>query len=558
MSNPALSEGALVNGRYRVIRPLGRGGMGSVYLAEHTRLHTTHALKQVLLPAESELQADEDLEERVAQCESEGQTLVRLEHPNLPRVTDAFVEGDAFYLVMEFIEGETLETRLKANHDRPLPIRDAVDYGWQVAITLAYLHALDPPIIFRDLKPANIMVQPDGRIRLIDFGIARRFQPGASRDTALLGSVGYSPPEQFGKAQTDQRSDIYSFGATLHHLLTGRDPIATPFKFLPVQSLNVLVPPALAALIGECVSMEPDARPPTMQAVADRLVEIRGHLPLDSIPSTSLSPSSGLNNSTKLPSGSLPLRTPSATISPEEPRGRNGLLIGIGALAAMACALGGYVVFQNKSNHGKEVPAQANLPVKPIQNSGKPIEIPQPKANEINPNAPGEAKPEATLLGATLVNVTGTTASGAVMEFEVRGTMKGLKGGAGTIALLFYDGSGAPLKAAPHQGDPPSNHPEGQLVVTAPLTVPDDPYSFDFKISVPVDRIPIEALANSLQYKAQVLSNTTVLTESPLAVLSLPKLPATPPDESLPQPDIPNPTDNRSTGRGGGTLGVPK
>lgn len=219
----------MLNDRYRIVRVLGRGGMGTVYLAEHIRLETVVAVKEVSGPRSNE----DEYRLALQQCEQEAKFLVRLHHPNLPRVMDAFIENDRFYLVMEYIEGVTLENRMRDGGDGPLDVHEVVEWGLQIADVLAYLHSQEPPIIFRDLKPANIMVQPDGSVRLIDFGIARRFHPGASKDTALLGSVGYSPPEQFGRSQTDTRSDLYAFGATLHHLLTGRDPAAEPFKFPP-------------------------------------------------------------------------------------------------------------------------------------------------------------------------------------------------------------------------------------------------------------------------------------------------------------------------------------
>ncbi len=157
--------------------------------------------------------------------------------------------------------------------------RVSSDWAIEIADVLGYLHSQDPPIIFRDLKPSNVMLQPDGHIKLIDFGIARRFQPGASQDTALLGSVGYSPPEQFGRHQTDTRSDIYALGATMHHLLTTHDPSAKPFKFSPVDQINLGVPISLSRLIAQCVSIEPELRPPNIEQVSAELRSIRNDLP---------------------------------------------------------------------------------------------------------------------------------------------------------------------------------------------------------------------------------------------------------------------------------------
>jgi serine/threonine protein kinase len=276
MASELLQEDALLNDRYRIVRVLGRGGMGTVYLAEHTQLDTVVAVKEVSGPRNHE----DEYRLALQQCQQEAKFLVRLNHPNLPRVTDAFIENDRFYLIMEYIEGVTLETRLREAGGEPLPMGEVIEWGLQIADVLAYLHSQEPPIIFRDLKPANIMVQPDGNVRLIDFGIARRFRsdPNKDKDTALLGSVGYSPPEQFGRSQTDTRSDIYAFGATLHHLMTGRDPAAEPFKFPPARSLNPALPELLSRLLDDCLAMDANLRPAGIHEVALRLLAIRDEL----------------------------------------------------------------------------------------------------------------------------------------------------------------------------------------------------------------------------------------------------------------------------------------
>jgi serine/threonine-protein kinase len=275
MISEQLREGTLLNERYRILKVLGQGGMGTVYLAEHTRLDTHVAVKEVC----GVLSNTAELREALTNSEQEGRLLVRLHHPNLPQVTDAFVENDRFYLVMEYIEGETLEAKLRMQNGQPLDLVSVVNWGVQIASVLKYLHSQNPPIIFRDLKPANIMVTSDGTLRLIDFGIARRFQKGAKADTDPLGSVGYSPPEQFGDRQTDSRSDIYAFGATLHQLLTGRHPSWRPFKFLPARNINPAVPANLSALLNRCVAEDPKKRPASMEEVVRVLDTVRATLP---------------------------------------------------------------------------------------------------------------------------------------------------------------------------------------------------------------------------------------------------------------------------------------
>jgi serine/threonine protein kinase len=264
----------MLNERYRIVRALGQGGMGTVYLAQHERLDTPVAVKEV----RGESTNPEEYQHALDQASKEARFLVKLNHANLPKVTDMFTENGRFYLVMEYIQGVTLEAKLWENGSQPLDPKSVVNWALQIADVLAYLHSQDPPIIFRDLKPANIMLQPDSNVRLIDFGIARRFTPGASKDTQLLGSVGYSPPEQFGKHQTDTRSDVYAFGATLHHLLTGRDPSAQPFKFPPAHSINPAVPETLSRLLERCLAMDAEQRPRSVQEVAYQLMMIRDEL----------------------------------------------------------------------------------------------------------------------------------------------------------------------------------------------------------------------------------------------------------------------------------------
>jgi hypothetical protein len=154
---------------------------------------------------------------------------------------------------MEFVDGQTLE-ELVVDLGRPLPPDTVLRLGVALCTVLDYLHSRTPPIIFRDLKPGNIMLDRDGAVKLIDFGIARVFTPGKSRDTTNLGTKGYAAPEQYGKGQTDARSDVYALGATLHFLLTGRDPADEPFNFPPARRLNPDVSPALEAVVARAVS----------------------------------------------------------------------------------------------------------------------------------------------------------------------------------------------------------------------------------------------------------------------------------------------------------------
>lgn len=272
MSSQRLHEGQTLSGRYEILEVVGRGGMGTVYRARDNRLDTTVAVKEMI---ERDIPLDER-EAAVRQFEREAKLLGQLSHPNLPRVTDFFVEADHCYLIMEFVVGRTLDSLLRANPGQPLPLLDVLNWGIALADVLAYLHSQEPPVVFRDLKPANIMLQADGTLKLIDFGIARRFQAGLTKDTLLYGSPGYSPPEQYGRGQTDPRSDLYALGASLHHMVTGRDPAPTPFKYPLIRSINPDLPPQLEAFLARCVEMEEELRCQSAAEAREALAQIRG------------------------------------------------------------------------------------------------------------------------------------------------------------------------------------------------------------------------------------------------------------------------------------------
>src|SRR5579863_2836446 len=237
-----LPEQSLLSGRYQLVSRIGQGGMGAVYKATDMRIDNRPvAIKEM---SKAGLSAAL-IEEAEASFEREANLLGKLLHPNLPRIHDHFSENDRTYLVMDFIEGETLEDYLNKIGGKPLPVEQVLKWAEQLCNVLSYLHNHQPPIIFRDLKPANVMISDSGHIFLIDFGIARIFKPGQSHDTVALGSPGFAAPEQYGKAQSTPRSDIYSLGALLHCLLTGLDPSERPFFFQPATQLNPAVSPAL-------------------------------------------------------------------------------------------------------------------------------------------------------------------------------------------------------------------------------------------------------------------------------------------------------------------------
>jgi serine/threonine-protein kinase len=207
----------------------------------------------------------------ITEFRREAALLARLSHPNLPRVIDRFEEDGKQFLVMEYVEGQTLRQALAARGGRA-EVPEVRDWAEQLCAVLSYLHAQTPPIIYRDLKPSNVMLRPDGRLALIDFGIARFYKPGQASDTAIYGTLGYAAPEQYGEGQTDQRSDVYALGVLLYHALTGYDVTGSPFRLPHISRLQPEVPPRLASLITRATAMEPSDR---FASVTDLAAELR-------------------------------------------------------------------------------------------------------------------------------------------------------------------------------------------------------------------------------------------------------------------------------------------
>ena len=242
--------------------------MGSVFLCDDLRLSGQRwAIKEMLSahPLETSL-----LEESFRR---EAEMLARLRHPSLPAIVDSFVEGTRHYLVMEYIPGATLGRHIEESG--PVSREQALQWGLELAEVLSYLHAQSPPVIFRDLKPDNVLVSEGKRLKLVDFGLARHFRPGKSRDTQAAGSIGYSPPEQWEDLyQSDQRSDIYGWGAVVHFLLSGKPPSATYGQ----QKLSQLRPDLdarLESLVLKCLEPDPGLRYQDCGELIRRLQELR-------------------------------------------------------------------------------------------------------------------------------------------------------------------------------------------------------------------------------------------------------------------------------------------
>jgi uncharacterized protein YraI len=252
-----LSTDSILQNRYVIVAKIGQGGMGAVYRAHDLHLPGKEwAIKEL-----SPTVIVDPLERQNAKeaLRREFDLLAKLNHTNLPHVADLFEECGNQYLVMDYVQGRTLEETMQ---QAPGVLSESVVIGWadQLCDVLGYLHRQEPPIIFRDLKPANIILEPGGTLKLIDFGIARFFQPGKTRDTAAYGTMGYAAPEQFGTGQTDVRSDVYSLGVTLHRLLTRYDPAETPFRLPPARSLNPQVSEETEHVIARATESAPVAR----------------------------------------------------------------------------------------------------------------------------------------------------------------------------------------------------------------------------------------------------------------------------------------------------------
>ena len=272
----ALAPGRVLQNRYEILGILGLGGMSAVYQGRDRRF--PNVVKLCAIKEMKSHSLDPQMRAMAIQnFEREANILATLNHPAIPKVYDYFTEEARSYLVMEFIDGRDLEAVI-AELTTFLPQDQVMDWSVQLCDVLAFLHEHEPPIIFRDMKPSNVMLDKHGRLRLIDFGIAKNFQPG--QKGTMIGTEGYSPPEQYSGI-ADQRTDIYALGATLHHLLTRQDPrVEPPFSFheRPVQSTNPNVSNEFAQVVMRALEYEPERRFATAQDMKRTLLGLRPSL----------------------------------------------------------------------------------------------------------------------------------------------------------------------------------------------------------------------------------------------------------------------------------------
>lgn len=248
-----LEIGSIVDGKYKILNKIGQGGMSIVYLAMNEKANKQWAIKEVRKDGVREF-------EIVKQgLVVETDMLKRLSHPNLPSIVDVIEDQDTFLIVMDYIEGNPLSEALEEYG--ALPQESVIEWAKQLCDVLGYLHSRVPAIIYRDMKPANVMLKPDGNLTLIDFGTAREFKERNIEDTTCLGTVGYAAPEQFGgQGQTDARTDIYCFGATLYHLVTGCNPCEPPYEIRPIREMNPMLSGGLEKVISKCTQRNPNDR----------------------------------------------------------------------------------------------------------------------------------------------------------------------------------------------------------------------------------------------------------------------------------------------------------
>lgn len=268
-----LEIGSLVDGKYKILNKVGQGGMSVVYLAMNEKANKQWAVKEV------RKDGIKDFEVVKQGLVAEIDILRKLDHPNLPSIIDVIDTEDSFIIVMDYIQGNSLNKALEEYGAQPQ--ENVIEWAKQLCDVLGYLHSLNPPIIYRDMKPANIMLKPDGNITLIDFGTAREFKEKNLADTTCLGTVGYAAPEQFGgMGQTDARTDIYCLGATLYHLVTGMNPCEPPYEIKPIREINPSLSSGLERILLKCTQRDPNDR---YQSAAELMYALEHYEEIDDI-----------------------------------------------------------------------------------------------------------------------------------------------------------------------------------------------------------------------------------------------------------------------------------
>lgn len=252
-----MEPGIVVGKRYQLLTKIGTGGMSTVYLALDTVLNKQWAAKEI-----KDVSDPEQRELIVQSIVTEANMIKSFDHPAIPRIVDLVDESGTLYVIMDYVEGRSLSAVLAT--DGPQPEDEVVNWGLQLCDALEYLHRRTPPVIYRDMKPSNVMLKPNGLVQIIDFGIAREYRDdggsvtAAMGDTVQLGTRGYAPPEQYGGGgQTDARTDVYALGATMYTMLTGKNPAEPPYQILPLRQVDASLSPALERVIAKATQPDP-------------------------------------------------------------------------------------------------------------------------------------------------------------------------------------------------------------------------------------------------------------------------------------------------------------
>lgn len=249
-------------GKYEIIKHLGSGGMSSVYLARNVKLGSLWAIKV----------GNKKKNEKIDLL-AEPNIMKNLNHPGIARVFDIVEDEENLYIIEDYIEGISLEDEL--NRAGKINEKDVTSWAKQITEALVYLHGNKPnPIIYRDMKPSNLILNKDGKVVIVDFGIAREFKQGSQGDTTHLGTIGYAAPEQFGGYQTDARTDIYSLGVTLYHLVTGKGPNDPPYVLKPIREINSQLSTGLEYIITKCTYQDPNMRYQSAAELLNDLINI--------------------------------------------------------------------------------------------------------------------------------------------------------------------------------------------------------------------------------------------------------------------------------------------
>lgn len=294
-----LQPGTVLRRRYEILELVGQGGMGAVYKTADRRLEgRVCALKEILPTLADSALSEEELGQMSEQFRTEASILSRLDHPNLPKVSDYFAVGAREYLVMDYVAGRDLHeiVREQAKQGALLSEQEVLGWARQMLDALEYLHDQTPPVVHRDIKPANIKVTLRGTVKLVDFGLVKVLHNDDSRTVTVVqgrGTIAYTPLEQYGgdTGYTDARTDIYSLGATLYHLLAGVPPADAKERFLrpgallSLRQINPAVSPRIERAIFQALAMHPNERPPSVRALREMLF---GSLPLPDQPVISM------------------------------------------------------------------------------------------------------------------------------------------------------------------------------------------------------------------------------------------------------------------------------